>query len=173
MIRRVKPSARATLLAILFSILAIIGHAAMPQISSTDHQAVPAGETITFSGSGFSDTNQVTFFWAIFGFDTTFNIVSDTTLEVVFPQPWQPGRDHFVLIETDTGSTVSLETPESPEEIEEFTGNGPVDRAAAIERARIGHDGEQGHHHKGTTTEHPIVAITAPRSPACTHANAG
>jgi|GEM_PF-4301600 len=97
--------------------------AGIPYITSTDYTAVPVGETITFTGAGFIDTTDVSFIWYE-ETPATFNVVSDQTLEVVFPTPQQTGREHFVVIETATGSTVSLESVDQWD-LFEFTGNGP------------------------------------------------
>lgn len=77
-------------------------------ITSVNSPAVPIGETLKFSGSGFTGTNAVTFFHRPFINAATFTVGSDSDLQVTFPNVSQPFRERFVLVETPTGSTVTL-----------------------------------------------------------------
>jgi hypothetical protein len=77
-------------------------------ITSVDTPAVPMGETLNFTGSGFSGTSAVTFFWRPYINAAAFTVTSDTQLQVTFPEVAQPIRDRFVLVETPTGSTVTM-----------------------------------------------------------------
>lgn len=90
-------------------------------ISSVDHPAVPVGETITFSGSGFTGTSAVTFFWARNVAPASFSVVSNTELDVTFPTLVQSIRDHYVLVESPSGSALTMAGS-----VIEFTGTGSV-----------------------------------------------
>lgn len=81
---------------------------AAPVITGADHHALPEGETITLTGSGFEGATSAWMFWAGFNFPTTVTPVNDTTLEVVMPTVFQSIRDHFLLVTTPTGSTVTV-----------------------------------------------------------------
>lgn len=96
--------------------------AELPRLTSVDYHAVPVGETMTFQGTGLADTTAVSFLWASLAIPSTFNAVSDGTLEVAFPAPFQSARSHFLLVETATGSTLTLPSSAPAE----FTGVGPM-----------------------------------------------
>ncbi len=115
---------------VLLQWLAISNIDAAPHIASTDHTAAPVGETITFTGSGFTGTTAVTFFWARSKNAATFSVINDSTLAVTVPNFTQGFRERFVLIETATGSTVSL-APGGYGDVTEFTGIGPVPEDAS------------------------------------------
>ena len=122
------PYAFAVAASFLASLLCPTAHAGQPHITSVDFDAVPVGETITFTGTGFADTSKVSFLFPILlaEIDASFNAVSDDTLEVTYPDSSRSDDDYFVLIETATGSTVSLaEDDRNP--VAEFRGNGPAE----------------------------------------------
>lgn len=92
-----------------------------PRITAVDHPAVPIGASMEFTGSGFSGTSAVSFFWPPFVNSASFNEVSDSVLRVTFPNVMQPMRDRFVLVESANGSTVTMSGA-----VAEFTGVGSL-----------------------------------------------
>jgi len=105
-------------------VTAVFEHTAPPvltHISSVDHPAVPVGGTMTFTGTGFTGTSATTFFWSPFLNAADFEVVSDTELKVIFPAVFQAIRDRFLLVETPSGSTVTMAGA-----VTEFTGTGSV-----------------------------------------------
>lgn len=90
-------------------------------ISSVAPAAVPVGETLTLTGSGFTGTSAVSFFWRPYINAAPFSVVSDTGLQVTFPQVAQPIRERFVLVETPTGSAVTMSGA-----VTDFTGVGSL-----------------------------------------------
>lgn len=91
------------------------------EIESVDYPAVPVGEVMTFSGSGFADTSNVTFFWANRRDSAAFQVLSDDTLQVTFPNVDQNTRDRFVMIESSSGSCATMSGPTI-----EFSGMGEL-----------------------------------------------
>ena len=95
-------------------------------ITSVDPAAVPVGETLTLGGSGFTGTSAVSFFWRPYVNAATFSAVSDTELEVIFPNVAQPIRERFMLVETPTGSAVTMSGA-----VTDFTGVGSLNAFGA------------------------------------------
>jgi uncharacterized repeat protein (TIGR02543 family) len=111
---------RSTFLALL-SVAAFAPAGLATTLSSVDHTAVPVGEKITFTGSGFTGTTAVTFFWNRSMNSANFNVVSDTKLEATFPDVTQNIRDRYVLVESSAGSALTMSGSAV-----EFTGTGSV-----------------------------------------------
>ena len=99
------------------------------QISSVDHPAIPAGETMTFTGSGFTGVTSATFYWAATPESAAVEVVSDTELRVTFPDISQGHREHLLLLETPDASTVT-----AAGEFAEFTGTGNADSLPGAEQ---------------------------------------
>ncbi len=100
-----------TLRLVLLTLLAASLHCAIgnaTSISSVNRTAVPIGETFTFTGSGFTGTTAATFIWLPYRESAPFEVVSDTELRVTFPNVTQNIRDRFFLVETPTGSCVTM-----------------------------------------------------------------
>lgn len=95
-------------------------------ITSVAPAAVPVGETLTLTGSGFTGTSAVSFFWRPFVNAAPFSVVSDTGLQVTFPQVSQPIRERFMLVETPTGSAVTISGA-----VTDFTGVGSLNAFGA------------------------------------------
>ncbi len=91
------------------------------RITSVNPTAVPVGETLRFTGSGFTGTSAVLFFWRPFITAASFAANSDTELDVTFPEVPQPVREHFMLVEAASGSTVTMAGT-----VTEFTGMGSL-----------------------------------------------
>lgn len=91
------------------------------QITSADRSAVPIGETITLNGSGFTDTTAATFIWSSFRSSALFQVVSDSELRVTLPDLFQSTRDYFLLVESPSGSCVTMAG-----EVTEFSGVGSI-----------------------------------------------
>jgi uncharacterized repeat protein (TIGR02543 family) len=108
-----------TMVLTLLAITAIVPGGLATTISGVDHPAVPVGETMTFTGSGFTSTSAVTFFWANQINSATFNVISDTELQAAFPNVSQNTRDRYVLVESPSGSALTMAGS-----VVEFTGTG-------------------------------------------------
>ncbi|MFC0019299.1 InlB B-repeat-containing protein [Roseibacillus persicicus] len=93
------------------------------RIESATPIALPAGETITLTGSGLANTTKATFFYTGEGESAFFTGVSDTTVEVVYT-PSAVNQDNQLFIETASGSTLTSHF--HGDEIREFTGTGPL-----------------------------------------------
>jgi hypothetical protein len=105
----------------LLSVASFVPAVLATTISSVDHPAVPVGETMTLSGSGFTGTSAVTYFWNRNANAAAFNVVSNTELEVTFPNVVQNTRDRYLLVESPSGSALTMSgTPI------EFTGTGSL-----------------------------------------------
>lgn len=90
------------------AVFAPVAPASGARVASVDHPAVPVGETTTLTGSGFTGTTAVNYYWLPYVNSASFTEVSDSTLRVVFPDVTQNIRDRFLLIESAGGSTVTL-----------------------------------------------------------------
>ncbi|MGJ8654173.1 MAG: hypothetical protein ACSHX8_12945, partial [Opitutaceae bacterium] len=79
-------------------------------LSSADLHVLPEGETITVTGTGLVDATAASMIWVGLGsqFPTTVNPLNDNTLEVVMPNVSQGHRDHLLLVETTSGSTIGI-----------------------------------------------------------------
>ena len=116
-----------------WSLLALLKALVMTQIAGAveitevDQPFLPAGETMTLTGSGFSDPTAVSFFWRPDSpiAATDLDSPDDNTLSFTFPELSQGFREHYVLVETATGSAVSIVESDRPPVIE-FTGNGAI-----------------------------------------------
>ncbi len=102
------------------------------QINSVDRSAVPVGETITFTGSGFTGTTAASFFWPPFREAATFEVVSDSSLRVTFPNGTQMFRDRFALVESPTGSCVTMAGDAT-----EFTGVGSLPSSPSVSQVIV------------------------------------
>ncbi|MGI9240096.1 MAG: InlB B-repeat-containing protein [Verrucomicrobiales bacterium] len=90
-------------------------------ITSADHNALPVGETITLTGTGFTGTTRASFIWRPFNTSAPFRELSDTSLEVDYAAR-QSIRVHSLLVEAAAGSTITSDLSES--EVDEFEGSG-------------------------------------------------
>ena len=103
-------------------------------ITSVDKPLLPAGETMTFTGTGLSNPTAVNYFWLADrpAAATDLNSPDDNTLSVAFPELFQEFREHYVLIETANGSTVSVVEGDRPP-VAEFSGIGAItDNGSAL-----------------------------------------
>lgn len=82
------------------------GYAQLPQLTNADLQVLPEGETITLNGSNLTGATGARMLWAGMEFPAATTEISGSELQVVMPQVWQEHRDHILLVETATGSTV-------------------------------------------------------------------
>ncbi|MGJ8651377.1 MAG: InlB B-repeat-containing protein [Opitutaceae bacterium] len=92
-------------------------------LSSADLHVLPEGETITVTGTGLADATAARMIWSAAGmqFPTTATPLDANTLEVVMPTVHQDIRDHHLLVETSSGSTIGL-----PAGYDEHTGTGAI-----------------------------------------------
>jgi hypothetical protein len=100
---------------------------AQTKIDSANRSAVPIGETITFTGSGFTGTTAATFIWSPYFESAAFEVLSDSELRVTFPNLTQSIRDYFALVESPTGSCATMAG-----DVTEFTGVGSLSSSPAI-----------------------------------------
>ncbi len=93
----------------------------LPRLDAVDTSVAPVGDTITFTGEGFTNTTSVHFHWRSSETTASFSIVSNTVLDVVMPAFEREIRPHFVIVEAGDEATVGL-----PDGFVEFTGKGAL-----------------------------------------------
>lgn len=94
-----------------FVLLALAGCSplgAQPVITSATPHTVPAGETVTVRGSGFTSTTKVSFFWLSTGweYNASFTVIDDTRIDVIYPSIRKRERKFHLLVQTEEGITL-------------------------------------------------------------------
>lgn len=92
---------------------------AEPQITHVDQYYAPPGEPITVTGTGFTNTIEVSLVFAYGNRAIAqFEVVDDTEMIITMPNLHQGSREFLIVIETSDGSTIGL-----PDGFREYTGD--------------------------------------------------
>lgn len=98
---------------------------AAPHLDYVDNTVVPQGETMAFTGSGFSNVVSVSLYWASRTVALDFTNVTDSTMDVAMGEPFQDMRAQRAIVQTPDAATVTV-----PPGYLSFSGTGTVDASA-------------------------------------------